>query len=320
MNVARGMHANQKFDRVQHITWGSFRVPSYMGSLTAPFIFGPVAGGEDTPPKLRRGLGPRGRLSDALRRLSGSLLALWMGSTYAAAETIVATTDETRNKIPLRFRHKTIICQAVGIDPSEYPQLSQPLQRESRVAKGGPLQLLFVGRLMAWKGVHLLIEALAQLTLEGRDVQLTIIGSGPDKNRLVRLAAKLAVESKLTWIPWMPREAVLESYSKYDLFAFTSLHDSGGTAVLEAMVHGLPVLCLDLGGPGVLVSKDCGSVIFTSGKTQTQVVAAIAESLKDLIAAPDRLDVMSHKARARVAGLTWQANLERVHRGLTQNS
>ena len=308
-------HRNEKFDLVHHITWGSFRVPSFMGALGIPFIFGPVAGGEDTPVKLRFGLGWRGRAWDWVRRLSNRLMSLWMRPTYSAASMIVATTEETRNKIPVRFQSKTFVCQAVGVDPSAFDPSEARQSKDATSKRTARLEALFVGRLLAWKGLHLLIRALAETNTRPEDIRLSIVGSGNDIKRLRRLSRRLKVEDQIAWISWMDRGQLLRTYVDFDLFAFTSLHDSGGAAVLEAMTYGLPVLSLDCGGPGVLVTEDCGRIIKTADLTEGQVVASIASNLKALLGDPLLVSELSKGAERRVASLTWKANVKSVYYG-----
>ena len=119
---AARLHAQEKFDRVHHITWGSFRAPSFMGNVGAPFTFGPVGGGEDTPKGLRKGLGWRGWLWDSVRRLSNSLLPvnLLIRSTYAHASEILTCTAETLDRMPLAYRHKVRVQQSIGIAPENF--------------------------------------------------------------------------------------------------------------------------------------------------------------------------------------------------------
>jgi glycosyltransferase involved in cell wall biosynthesis len=311
---ARRINATERFDLVQHITWGSLRIPSFMGSLGIPFVFGPVAGGEDTPKQLRGGLGVRGRVSDALRRISNSCLGTWMRPTYKRASLIVTTTRETLEMIPARFRHKSAVCQAIGVNPDEFE--TTILDSSDAVKPSSRLELLFVGRLLAWKGVHLILRALAMVRASSSEIHFTIIGSGKDRMRLDRLATELGVTDRISWIPWMPREELLKTYNKFDLFVFPSMHDSGGTAVLEAMSFGLPVLCLDLGGPAMSVTNECGCVIRTGEATGDQVVASIAGYITEVLANPSLLKASSVAARKRVQCLTWITIVERVYNRL----
>jgi glycosyltransferase involved in cell wall biosynthesis len=313
---AAQLHSAEKFDQVQHITWGSFRLPSFMGKLGVPFIFGPVAGGEDTPKKLRDGLGFRGRVWDFLRRISNFALARipFMSATYSSATQIVATTRETLAEIPIAYRAKGRVQQAVGIDASG---LHFPSERDGSTPqspqRNGKLNLLFVGRLLPWKGLHLGLKALAALNSQGKDVHLTIIGSGSDELRLKNMAKRLKIADSVSWIPWMPREDLIGFYASFDLFLFPSLHDSGGMAVLEAMSLGLPVLCLDLGGPGESVDNSSGCVVATSSRTEAQVIQAIADFLKQVLHEPALLTQLSEGARRRVKSLSWEATVRSLY-------
>jgi glycosyltransferase involved in cell wall biosynthesis len=326
---AARLHGEQRFDIAQHITWGSFRLPSFMGRLGIPFIFGPVAGGEDTPALLRNGLGTRGRLWDWMRRTSNSLLTLnpWVKVTYQQASQIVVTTKETLEAIPKEYRSKAKVQQAVAISEANFP--AEPKGTIQAATAGGTqtrnddqknwapeknkLNLLYVGRLLPWKGVHLGLRALAKLRGRAADVHLTIIGSGSDEKRLKHLAEKLGLGERVTWIRWMPREQLLERYREFDLFLFPSLHDSGGMAALEAMWLGLPVVCLDLGGPGVLVDNTAGKVIATAGRVEAEIAGSIAGFLTEILQDPAGLTRLSEGARIRAGALTWKANVRNVY-------
>jgi len=309
------LHQTERFDQVHHITWGSFRVPSFMGRLGIPFIFGPVGGGEETPRNLRRGLGWRGWFSDGVRRISSALMAPFMEFTYASASEIVATTEETRSKIQAKYRNKARLQQSVGIDQAGLLSLLSKLPQNPVPRNSSKLELLFVGRLLPWKGLHLILRALALLNGSNSDVHLTVIGSGHDLSRLQRLSRRLKVDEMISWIPWMPREKLFGMYSQFDLFTFPSLHDSGGMAVLEALAFGLPVLCLDLGGPGIAVNNNCGRVIPTAGASEKQVVEAIAQFLSEMLADRSKLRRLSQSARSRAASLNWQANVDSIYSG-----
>jgi glycosyltransferase involved in cell wall biosynthesis len=171
-------------------------------------------------------------------------------------------------KSQVRYRQKARVQQAVGIDPSGSYSSTEGSSALPPMARYAKLKLLFVGRLLPWKGLHLGLKSLAALGHQAKDVHFTVVGSGSDESRLKRLAQRLGLGESLSWVPWMDREDLIQLYSEFDLFLFPSLHDSGGMAVLEAMSFGLPVLCLDLGGPGISVDNTCGRVIPTEDHTE----------------------------------------------------
>jgi glycosyltransferase involved in cell wall biosynthesis len=309
-SLACRLHRTEHFELVQHITWASFRAPSFMGRLRIPFIFGPVGGGEDTPRNLRGGMGLRGRFLDAVRRMSNRLVKLGMSYTYSSADRILATTEETRASIPAIYRRKSLVRQAVGV---ELPVLEGHACDETDDGADRRLKVVFAGRLMAWKGVHLLLRALERVRLGDTAVHLTVIGSGPDGKRLHKLSDRLGTGSKIAWVPWLERHKLLSTYRDFDLFAFPSLHDSGGLAVLEALSYGLPVLCLDVGGPAAVVDESCGCVIRTADASENDVVDAIARQFERIAAHRERLQELSHGAIARAARRGWQKVVDEVY-------
>jgi len=311
---AAELHKREKFDQVQHITWGSFRLPSFMGKLGIPFIFGPVAGGEDAPKGLRKGLGLRGRVWDALRRFSNSLFIAvpFMRRTYSEATEIVATTPETLEAIPAAYREKGRVQLAIGID-SESLMAAAATAKRATAPDRAALEMLFVGRILPWKGLHLAFRAIASLGDKAREVRFTIIGSGSDEPRLKKLARHLEVEDRIRWKSSIPRQELIGMYPDFDLFLFPSLHDSGGLAVLEAMSFGLPVVCLDLGGPGVSVNNTAGCVITTKGRSEDEVAEAIAGSLERILCDAAMLASLSDGARRRARALTWEAAVQTLY-------
>jgi len=309
--VALEAHSSEHFDLVQHVTMASFRLPTFMWKLGIPLIFGPVGGGEDTPRALRRGLGLRGRLWDWPRRLSNFLVPFdpMMKATFSYASQIVVTTNETLRELPSGYRAKTRVQSTIGIDPEGF----QPPNHATASPGSARLNLLFAGRLLPWKGLHLGLRAMAGLGSEIKKVHLTVIGSGSDETRLKRLAQHLNIEQFVTWIPWMDRKDLIHFYSRFNLFLFPSLHDSGGLAVLEAMNFGVPVLCLDLGGPAMSVDDSCGRVISTEKQTEEEVVRRMSDCLSALLSNRSTLDSLSKAARVRAASLTWQAVVARTY-------
>jgi glycosyltransferase involved in cell wall biosynthesis len=297
---ARALHRLSAFDLVHHITFAVYRHPSFMGSLGIPFVFGPVGGGEDTPPALRASLPLRGRILEALRTAANRLASVdpLLLSTLRRASLILYKTIETLAQIPPRFHAQCVCVQDVAVDAEEVAP--------APAACAGP-HFLFAGRLLYWKGVHLALRALAAVRTELPGARLTIVGKGPDRARLERLARALALEDAIDWRGWLPREEVLRTYASHTAFVFPSLHDSGGTVVMEAIAQGLPVICLDLGGPGAILPADCGVKIRARGRTQDEVVADLAAAMAGLAIDPSLQGRLAGNALAAAQRMTWSA-------------
>ena len=291
-----------KFDLVHHVTFVSVRQPSFMGLLNIPFIFVPVAGGENTPRQLRKSYPLKGWMQDLVRDVvnSGVRFDPLMALTFAKASKIFVTSKQTQALLPERYRCKSKIQLAIGIDAvaAAIPVLPNNLPTAG-------FKILFVGRLLYWKGLHFGIRALAQLYQDYPNVQLTIVGSGSEEKWLQELAKGLNINHLIEWIPWMNQAEVMQVYQQHDVFLYPSLHDSGGMVVLESLVNGLPVVCLNLGGPGQIVDNSCGRVVKTQNLSETEIVKSLKNILQQLAQSKELLTQLSQGASVRCSEYGW---------------
>jgi glycosyltransferase involved in cell wall biosynthesis len=300
-------HKQRRFDRVYHVTFTGMVAGSLMGRLGIPFIVGPIAGGERAPLALRRGMPILCRVRESFRDM-GIMVQRYSPLSYpalAAAERIFVVTQGSLRLVPAKWHFKTEVQLGVG----HRSQTSrQPEHRPSR-----PPRFVFVGRLLHWKGVHFAIRALAQARRTVPATTLTLFGSGPAERWLRDLAKKCGVADAVDFAGQAPRQKLIDSLHSFTALVFPSLHDSGGLAVLEAMSKGLPVVCLDLGGPGIMVNRSCGVVVPTAGADEAQVVTGIANAMIHLWSMPAaEFESLSRGAVTRANDLTWAKLTERV--------
>ena len=293
LTAARDLAAEIRFDIVHHLTWGGIRAPTFLGSLGPALIIGPLGGGETSPPSLRRRLPLKGRVLEWLRDFSSATILVnpMVRAGLRQAAVIFARTAETRNVLGPRLRGKTLVMMEMGI--------SQDLIGHPRSACQSPPKLLFAGRLIYWKGIHIAIEALAQLAEKLPGTSLTIVGSGPDENSLRAEAASRGLDGLIRFVSSMPQDKFFELYDRHDIFVFPSLHDSEGWVVLEALCKGMPVICLDLGGPKEIVTPESGSIVVTADLDTTQVAQEIANQICGIATTPNRYAALSSGAIAR---------------------
>ncbi|ODU05218.1 glycosyltransferase family 4 protein [Thiobacillus sp. 65-1402] len=308
LGFARRLHRDRRFDLAIHITYSVFRHPSFLGYLGIPFIFGPVGGGEDAPLVLKQSIHGREKLKELMRSLLNKLALfdpfLWLA--YSRATLILVSTEQTRRALPWVFRKRAVVYSNLGVDA--VPDV-KPSQRKA----DEPLRILFAGRLLGWKGVHFAIRALAEARRYGVDVELTIVGRGPYEPVLRQLAASLGIEQSIHWLGHRPQSELFALYRSMHAFIFPSLHDSGGTVVLEAQANGLPVVCLDLGGPATLVTSMTAIVVPTRKKSEEDVVRRLADALVELAGNEDRRRLMAQAAIKHVgATMTWDNRVERA--------
>ena len=134
----------------------------------------------------------------------------------------------------------------VGVDPEQVRPLPRP--------EDGVFRLLYVGSLQQRKGVHLLLDALAQVQDELGEWSLDLVGGGPMRGELERKAQRLGLASRLRFHGAQPYERVVQSFATCQLLVVPSTIGAGGrsegipTVLVEALAHGRPVLATRVSG------------------------------------------------------------------------
>jgi glycosyltransferase involved in cell wall biosynthesis len=308
--VAKSLTKEVQFDCVHHVTFVGLRAPSFMGLLGLPFMLGPVSGGERVPRALRTGMTRGAKLRELVRDVANRAIHAdpIMRSGFRKAKRIFVATPESLRLVPATFQEKCTVQLGIGLS-REYLACTN----QKRNTPAATLRLLYVGRLLEWKGLDLAIHAVRLLRERGVLSRFTIVGEGPARESLERLVTELGAEKNVIWVKWLPHDQLHAHYSEHDALLFPSLRDSGGMVVLEALAHGLPVVCTDRGGPGLIVNRRCGRVVMTSGRTKDNVIGEFAEALHELSCDRMLLRKLSAGARARAWEFDFQKVVARVH-------
>jgi glycosyltransferase involved in cell wall biosynthesis len=125
------------------------------------------------------------------------------------------------------------------------------------------------------------------------------VGDGPERRNLELIAERLSIADRVRFYGELPRIETLRKLSESDMLVHPSLHDSGGWVCLEAMALGKPVLCLDLGGPGMQVTDETGFKL--RAKTTRQTVHDLGDAMSQLAGDSNLSLKMGEAARRRVA-------------------
>lgn len=306
--LAKELHREVAFDLVHHVTFAVYWMPSFLVLLPAPFIWGPVGGGEAAPRSFWSGLGLRGKLHEILRSAVQTLGRADPFVRLAArrAALVFATTPETAARLRRLGCRNVEILSAMGMTSREIHSLH--LSPEPQAAA---VRFLSVGELLHVKGFELSLRAFAEIVRSYSASEYWIIGDGPERRRLERLARELGIAGTVLFLGAVPREQVFERLSQCHVLVHPGLHDSGALVCTEAMAAGRPVICLDLGGPGFQVTAAAGCKI--AAISPEQAVQGLADAMKYLAGDPILRRRMGEAARQRVReSFSWDAKGEKL--------
>ncbi|MEM0913156.1 MAG: glycosyltransferase family 4 protein [Planctomycetota bacterium] len=304
-----------KYDLVHRITPLSPTVNSSLAkrckSIGVPFVMGPLNGGVPWPKEY-----------DHVRRAEREWLSYVRplhrllpghGATFRNATAVIAGSTDTHRLMPASTHGKLVYIPENAVDPARFPDLDRSADAIDEPADrfaGDPLRIIFVGRMVPYKGPDVLLEAAADLIRDGR-VELTYAGDGPLFDGLKRYAEDHGLGAGVRLLGRVPHEQLGEELKRSAVFAFPSIREFGGAVVLEAMAMGVVPLVVGYGGPAELVTESTGYAVPMD--TREALVRAFADRLAALAADPSELQAMSVAGRSRVAThFTWAAKARQV--------
>jgi len=298
----------EKYDLVHSITP---MMPRYPVSLvkackTTPFLLGPVNGGVPFPKGFQETAKKEKTFWNFLRPFGRYLLPGYI-DTYKNADQILSGSTYTLNLLKQLFTledNKISLFFENGI-PKSFLQLSGVKQ------PGDKVRLLFVGRLVPYKGADLVIEALGRLEPSLRNqLALTIVGDGSERQELERRVNELGLQEVVTFTGWVKQHETREYYSQSDLFCFPSVREFGGAVVMEAMACGLPCIVVNNGGIAEYVTDETGFRI--EPISPEYVIAEMAKKIQLLVENGALRQQMSIKAIEKAKEFEWSEKAKQM--------
>ena len=299
--IIRKLNQKENIQIIHHITFACYWMPCFVSFLPIPFIWGPVGGGESAPSSFYVHAPLHAKLYKVLRDLARFLGEHNLFVRMTARNTVLglAATAETALRMRRIGVRDVRIMPSVALSINDISHLNEAHYRVSR-----QFRLISIGRLLFWKGFHLGLEAYAIFQRNHPESEYWIIGSGPEYSALRRQTKELGLDSNVKFFGNLPRRDVYDKIKESDLLLHPSLHDSGGYVTLEAMAAGLVVICLELGGPPVQVTKKTGFVV--PAYNPQQVISRIVQILETIVLQPQVREKMGDEARLRVsANFNW---------------
>ncbi|AFY53081.1 glycosyltransferase [Rivularia sp. PCC 7116] len=298
--VSKSLHKQIGFDAAHHVTYVRYSSPSFVSFLPIPFIWGPIGGGESAPKAFWKDFSLRAKIYETLRHLLRSVGEIdpFVYITAKKSALIRATTEDTAKRLYKIGASSVQIMPESGLPAEEVANLAQ-----YKISDSSPIRFISMGRLLHWKGFHLGLRAFAQANLP--DAEYWILGNGPEEEKLRAITQELGIAQQVKFWGRLPRQETLEKLGQSHVLIHPSLHDSGGWVCMEAMAAGRPVICLDLGGPGVQVTKETGLKI--PARTPEQAAEGMGKAMKLLANDPELRLRMAEAGRERVQEMfSWE--------------
>lgn len=305
LQLAMELHRRIAFDAVHHVSWGSLQLGSKLWKLGPPFFYGPVGGGQTAPPSFRHHFGKQWPVelvrTAIVRHASG--VAFGAGCAIRSADTVFVTNRETEALVSSLGARRSKFLWDSAVPDGWLREHAPP-----RVADTVPLRLIWVGTLMRRKGIAIALEVMEALRGDASSITLTILGDGPDHRWLQGEVKRRGLERHIRLAGRVSHEEVREAYDMHQVLLFTSLRESLGMQLFEAMARACAVVCLDMHGAATLVDGTSGLRVRVTEPRET--VGRMARAVLALDRDREQLHELRLGALQLASTLDWRTKVE----------
>jgi glycosyltransferase involved in cell wall biosynthesis len=241
----------------------------------------------------------------------------------SASTAVIALNEADRDQIAREqcVRPRRIHVVSNGIDTEQYrfDPKARIRVRKTWAATGAweagePFVVGTAGRLVHGKGMEMLLQAAAAMRSQGSPVRVVIAGDGPDRQRLISIAAKLGVSDSTLFLGHV--DDMPSYYSGLDAFALCSMTESFGLVLAEAMSCERAAIATPTAGARTQIDNGLTGIVLSSFSADD-----LADWLSRLYRQPHLVDQLGHNARGRaVRDFSVDAALQRTLNTIEQSS
>ena len=290
---------HEEWDLTHAVTPVSPVAATRLHRLGIPLIVGPWNGGLESPHAFPELMQQDSAWVYHARNIA-KVIDLFLGCTRKAS-LILSATRSTDKTLPKDAPTLRMLENGVDLDrfhASTWDDFPSPTN---------PLKLLYVGRLLPFKGVSLLLEALARVGSE-IPISLTIVGDGPIKGDLEHRTAELGLTEIVSFLGNRSLGQVAEQMRSSHVFCLPSIRESGGGVLLEAAASGLPIVAVNYGGPAEIVDEEVGHLVSADGPEE--LIAGLVETFRNISQNPEQWRQRGQNGRRRAEKeFGWEARM-----------
>jgi glycosyltransferase involved in cell wall biosynthesis len=286
--------------------------PSMIFGMKVPVVIGPMNGGMNYPPGFRKLQSRVERFALATgRRLADFMNYLIPGKRHAAM--LLVANERTRAALPRGVCTNVVFLVENGIDLALWKEPNSTAKQSAPPVS----RFVFMGRLVDWKAVDLLLLAFKRASAQ-TPMTLSIIGSGDERVSLEKMACSLDIlgersdqPGKVCFLGWISQADCATQLARSDALVLPSMAECGGAVVLEAMAMAVPVIATAWGGPVDYLDSSCGILVEPSSKEA--FVDDLALALVRLATNPQDRQAMGKAGRHKILrDFDWEAKVDRM--------
>ena len=223
------------------------------------------------------------------------------GSFPKHSDLVLVTNEETADLARKAKAKRVELMLDSGLPDEFYPKDVPERKRSEKI------NVFWAGRLIPRKGLILGIKAIYRCNFP---LTLSIAGDGPLRGELQALVEELDLTEKVIWLGRVPWLEMKKMYLKHDVFLFTSIRDSFGGQVLEAMAYGLPVIALNQGGVKTMIPDN--AIVKVSYHNPEDTIVEISGQLERLWQNCDLRERIGKAAFHYSLSQRWSTRIERM--------
>lgn len=277
--VARRLVKRIDFDVVHHASWTTMTGPTLAWALGLPFVWGPVGSGQMAPLRMRRHLGVKGWIKEAIRNQQVRTVRWNPLAILAARKSRVALAANVDTYERLKQLGAQDVRMQTDSAVEDHWLAAQPREH-------GPVDkpvIAWASRMLPRKSPLMAVEIFAKVR-EQRPAELWMIGTGAMLEPARALARELGVEADVRFWGQVTHDEVRQLLSEADMFIYTSLRDTFPVPAIEAMARGVPTVTIDHHGARSLPAE---ALIKVPASDADQVVEDFAGALLRLADSPE---------------------------------
>ena len=299
--------------KVYHLlTYGNALWPASRYGQQQYFVWGPIGGLDTIPREYTRHYGFRWRMIESVRRMVIKSLPWNRGFQRRCqnADIIFCKSLSMMESIKPLYREKAMLMTDVAVD------LSQTQLRPRTRQEDGTIRMLMVGRLDAWRGFDLAIEALSQIADRYPSLRLDILGNGSDCERIVQLVNQFGMQQRVKLHGNVPMETYQQMMADCDIVLNPCLKEGAVTTAFDSLANGRPLVCIETGGYTRYFHDDYAIVIPRGPRKE--VIHQLAEAIVRLTD-KDFRESLGRRAQEAGRSFSWALKGEEIRQILREH-